>query len=91
MDKPLVYVDSDLAISCLMRSLSLAGLNKQAELLRGLTISSQDSALHAQRLIAGLPRTAATARVQRGALEMLAFAGMHAAQTAFVQAPIDFC
>lgn len=91
MDKPLVYADSDLAISCLMRSLCLAGLSRQAELLRGLTISSPDTARYAQKLVADLPHTAATDRARRGALEMLAFAAFGPAKATLVQTPIDIC
>jgi len=91
MKKPLVYLDTDLAISCLMRSLCMAGFCKQAELLLGLTVSSPDSARHAQRIVAGLPSTAMTEVAQRGALQMLGLASTNPTKTAVVQAPIDLC
>ena len=89
MNKPLMYLDSDLAISCLMRSLCLAGLNQQAELLLGLTVSNPDSAHYAKRVIAGLPTTIMTEKAKRGALEMLSFASLPTMGMADVQAPID--
>jgi hypothetical protein len=87
--KPLIYLDTDLAISCFMRSLYAAGLSDKAELLLGLTVSNPDSARHAQRLVAGLPKTAMTEKAQRGALEMLEFAAAYQPKTPSVQAPID--
>lgn len=91
MNKPLIYVDSDTAISCLRRSLFMAGFCDQAELLLGLTISSPDSARHARHVVAGLPKTSVTEEAQRMALEMLSFASRATTRTTFVQAPIDLC
>lgn len=89
MNKPLMYLDSDLAISCLMNSLSSAGYVKQAEQLLGLSVSNPDSARHAQRIISGLPMPASTEKVRKGVLEMLSFATTPALKMAVVQAPID--
>lgn len=88
MNKPLIYVDSDLAISCLMRSLNTAGLSRHADRLLGLTVSNPESARHAQQLIAGFPSTATTEKAKRGALEILSFATLPQA-SANIQAPID--
>lgn len=91
MNKPLVYLDTDFAISCLMHTLCSAGFSEKAEQLRGLTVSSPDSARHAHRVVAGLPKTTVTARAMYGALEMLNFAVLPQQRTAPVQVPIDLC
>ena len=88
--KPLMYLDSDTAISCLMRSLCTAGFGQQAEQLLGLTISNPDGVRHAQQIIAGLPTSAMIEKAKRGALEMLGFAS-NMTKAAAVQAPIDLC
>lgn len=90
MNKPLIYLDSDVAILCLARSLRTAGFCEQAERLGGLTILDPESARYASRLIAELPPTCVIEEERRGALEMLAVAA-HAATTMSVQAPIDLC
>jgi hypothetical protein len=89
MNKPLMYLDSDLAISCLMKSLCSAGYIKQAEQLLGLTVSNPDSARHARRIVAGLSMPASTEKTRRGVLEMLSFASTPTMRTAVVQTPID--
>lgn len=89
MNKPLVYLDADLAISCFMRSLCAAGLVKQAEPLLGLTVSNSDDAHHARRIVDRLPSTATTEKTKRGALEMLSFASTQQMAASSIQAPID--
>lgn len=90
MNKPLIYLDSDFALSCLARSLRAAGLCEQAERLLGITISNPDSARYASRLVEELPPAALLEEDRRGVLEVLAFA-MRTPMTAPVQAPIDLC
>lgn len=90
MDKPLIYLDSEFAISCLARSLHTAGFRTQAEQLFGITVSSPDSARYARRLVTALPPAALIEEDRRGALEMLSFA-VQGASTAPVQTPIDLC
>lgn len=90
MEKPLIYLDSDFAISCLARSLRTAGLCEQAEQLHGITVSNADSARYAHRLIVALPPTALIEEDRRGALEMLSFA-VQGSMMAPVQAPIELC
>jgi hypothetical protein len=89
MEKPLIYLDSDLAILCLARSLRTAGFCAQADQLHGVTVSNVTSARYAHRLITALPPAAPIEEERRGALEMLSFAVRGSTMATPVQAPIE--
>lgn len=88
MNKPLIYVDVDLAISCLMRSLRNAGLYEKAESLTGLIVSDTDSLRHAQKVVAAIPKHDRTESARQGTLDLLSCA-MFPVPATKVQIPLD--
>lgn len=90
MHKPLAYIDSDLAIACLVRKMRTVGLTHRTGALQNFTVSDPVSVQYAERLVASLPAASAIEQDRAGVLVVLATAAKTGPTSLFVQVPVDF-